>query len=505
MKPDFAGVLREHARQRGGAPSLSFDGVTLSYADLDERSTRLASALLARGLERGERVALFARNAPVFFELAFACAKSGLIMLPLNWRLSPREIKDILADATPSLVLVDVEFGSLLPPGIPQIHLTDYSSWLDTASSDEPSIEPGADDTVLLLYTSGTTGQPKGAMITHRNLMCTQRMASEKWRFTRESVNLVAMPLFHIGGIGYGMMALTQGGHTVLLQQPTAQPVVRAISEYRITHAFFVPAVIQALVDIEEVELDAVSSLELIVYGASPISDALLSRSMALFGCGFSHAYGLTESAGTVITLDPEDHEVYGEYSHRLRSCGKPVPWVEISLFDPDTMIPVETGDVGEICVRSDMVMRGYWNNPAETAATITPEGWLRTGDAAFMDSDGYFYIHDRYKDMIVSGGENIYPTEVENVLYEHPAVSETAVIGVPHPRWGETPEAVVVVRSGEQLDADGLIAFARDRLAHYKCPTSVRVVDSMPRSASGKILKRELRAQAEREHGSRE
>ena len=151
------------------------------------------------------------------------------------------------------------------------------------------------------------------------------------------------------------------------------------------------------------------------------------------------------------------------------------------------------------------MVMRGYWNNPAETAATITPEGWLRTGDAAFMDSDGYFYIHDRYKDMIVSGGENIYPTEVENVLYEHPAVSETAVIGVPHPRWGETPEAVVVVRSGEQLDADGLIAFARDRLAHYKCPTSVRVVDSMPRSASGKILKRELRAQAEREHGSRE
>jgi long-chain acyl-CoA synthetase len=236
------------------------------------------------------------------------------------------------------------------------------------------------------------------------------------------------------------------------------------------------------------------SSMQRMFYGAAPISETLLLRAMSVFGCGFSHAYGLTETCGTVVTLLPEDHDPGGPRAGLLGSCGRPVPWAELGLFDPHTGERVQQGEVGEIRIRSGMVMRGYWNKPAETAVAVDAEGWLHTGDAASADAAGYIYIRDRYKDMIVSGAENVYPTEVENVIYEHPAVLEAAVIGVPDPRWGETVKAVVVTRPGAQLDAPGLIAFTRERLAHYKCPTSVSFLNALPRSASGKILKRELR-----------
>jgi acyl-CoA synthetase (AMP-forming)/AMP-acid ligase II len=230
------------------------------------------------------------------------------------------------------------------------------------------------------------------------------------------------------------------------------------------------------------------------IYGASPISETLLLRAMEVFGCGFNHAYGMTETAGTVVTLAPEDHDPGGPHADRLRSCGKPVPWAELGLFDPQSGERVAQGEVGEIWIRSGMTTRGYWNKPAETAAAITADGWYRTGDAADQDAEGYVYIRDRFKDMIVSGAEKVYPTEVENVLYEHPGVAETAVIGVPDPRWGETVKAVVVPAAGVRPTEAELIAFARARLAHYKCPTSVSFVNELPRSASGKILKRELR-----------
>jgi long-chain acyl-CoA synthetase len=495
-----ADLIREHATQRPDSPCVTFDGRTLSYRDLDARSNRVANALTDAGVGPGERVAIIARNSPAFYELTFGCAKSGIVFVPINWRLSPREVDAILDDATPRLVFAGAEQFALIPESIRGSVTclnvdTEYATWRDSASAVDPKHPVDIDAALALLYTSGTTGMPKGVMISQRNLSFSARMAREIWRFTADSVNLVAMPLFHIGGLGYGMMALTQGGHTVLLQQPAPALVLDAIQQHRVTHAFFVPTVIQLLVNFEGVNTMELSSLQLIVYGASPINETLLLRAIEVFGCGFSHAYGLTETTGTVVTLLPEEHDPGGPDAGRLRSCGRAVPWAELGLFEPTTGERVAVGTVGEIWIRSGMTTSGYWHKPDETAAALRADGWLRTGDAATQDNDGYVYIRDRFKDMIVSGAENVFPAEVENVLSQHPAVAEVAVIGVPHGRWGETVKAIVVTRAGTNVTAADLIAFARNQLAHYKCPTSVNLVASLPKSASGKILKRELRA----------
>ena len=496
MDFSLADLIREHAAHHPASPCLSFEGETITFGEMHARSSRVANALLAAGLAPGDRVVVLARNGPAFYELAFACAKAGTILIALNWRLSPREIDVILQDASPALIIAGAEQRSLLPGnGARVIELeTAYAAWRDAATQADPQHPGRTDDTVAMLYTSGTTGLPKGVMISHRNLQLSARMARQIWGFSAGSVNLVAMPLFHIGGLGYGMMALSQGGHTVLLQAPVPEPILEAIPRYRVTHAFFVPTVIQSLVNAPGVDEMPLGSLELMIYGAAPISETLLLRAMAVFGCRFSHAYGLTETSGTVMTLAPEDHDPGGPHAGRLRSCGKALPWVEFGLFDPHTGQRVPQGEVGEIRVRSGMVMRGYWNKPEATAEAVDDDGWLHTGDAASQDADGFVYIRDRYKDMIVSGAENVYPTEVENVIYQHPAVAETAVIGIPDERWGETVKAVVVMKPGAQLSAAELIGFARERLAHYKCPTSVFFLETLPRSASGKILKRELR-----------
>jgi acyl-CoA synthetase (AMP-forming)/AMP-acid ligase II len=496
--PSVAELLARHAAIMPDAPCLAFEDELLCYADVDERSNRLANALAALGIVAGDRVAIVAHTSPVFYELTFACSRLGAIMLPLNWRLSAREIAGILADAKPGVIIAGDAQRPLLAEGTdlpPIISLeTEYPSFRDEASTTPIARAIAPEAPALLLYTSGTTGLPKGVMVSNANLAHVEAMAREAWGFTPASINLVAMPLFHIGGIGYGMMALSQGGHTVLLQAADPSSILDCIRAHAVTHAFFVPTVIHRLVEHADATGAAPASLERILYGAAPIGEGLLRRAIASFGCKFNHAYGMTETAGTVITLAPEDHDPDGPNPARLRSCGKPLPWVELALVDPATGCEVPAGEVGEIRIRSGMVMLGYWNKPVETAAAVTPAGWLCTGDAAYRDADGYVYIHDRYKDMIVSGGENIYPTELENVLADHPAVSEVAVIGVPHPRWGETPRAYVVPREGQVPTEAELINFTRERLAHYKCPTSVVLAEALPRNASGKILKRDLR-----------
>lgn len=497
METNLLTLLRRHAAQTPAAPCLTFRTETLSFGEMDARASRVANALTAQGVRPGDRIAMIARNAPAHFELLFGCAKAGAIFLPVNWRLSPREIAGILADGGPALLIIEDDLQSLLTETAslpPIITLADYPTWRDAAIAEDAGQTPGPGDPLLILYTSGTTGLPKGAVLSHENLSYLARMAQELWGFTPSSVNLVAMPLFHIGGIGYAMTGLSQGGHTVLMQQVVPAEIVAAMREHRVTHGFFVPTVIQMLLEVPGVAKMDLTSLERIFYGAAPIGEAVLKRAMEMFGCGFSHVYGMTETAGTVVTLAPEDHDPGGPCAHRLRSCGLPMPWNELALFDPATGNTVATGEVGEIRIRSRVNMLGYWNNPEETAKTITPDGWLCTGDAAYQDADGYVYIHDRFKDMIVSGGENIYPTEIENVLYDHPAVAAVAVIGVPHERWGETPRAFVVTREGLQPTEAELIAFSRERLAHYKCPTSVAFVTALPQNASGKILKKDMR-----------
>lgn len=499
-------LLRKHAAQTPYARCLAFEDELLTFHDLDLRSNALANALIDKGISAGDRVAILAQTGTVFYELVYACAKMGAIMTPLNWRLSPREIAGIMEDAAPKIIIVAKALAPLLveAKNLPE-HIgleSDYAVWRDAGSQVDPARPHATDDTTLLLYTSGTTGKPKGVMISHGNLSHVELMAREAWDFTAKSVNLVAMPLFHIGGIGYGMMALSQGGHTVLLQQPDPKAVIVAIGYHKVTHGFFVPTVIQRLVDYCESHADDADVAALrnfahfqrILYGAAPIGEGLLRRAIASFDCGFSHAYGMTETAGTVISLPPRDHDPDGTHADRLRSCGKPLPWVELALIDPATGHEVDTGEVGEIRVRSGMVMKGYWRKAEDTAAAITQDGWLCTGDAAYRDADGYIYIHDRYKDMIVSGAENIYPTELENVIADHPGVSEVAVIGVPDAKWGETPRAYVVPHGDPPPSEAEIIAFTRERLARYKCPSSVRIVADLPRNASGKILKRELR-----------
>jgi acyl-CoA synthetase (AMP-forming)/AMP-acid ligase II len=504
MTFQLADLVRNHAQKRPSSPALSFGDTTLRWEQLDQRSSQVANALIAEGVQPGDRVAVLAKNSHHFFEIVFGASKAGAVFVGLNWRLAANEISAIVADAEPALIIVADEQSSLLsgtartPDSLRRILSLDreYESWIAGQPTADPHITAGPDDVALLLYTSGTTGLPKGVQLTNANMAFSKRLAMETWGFTSASVNLVGMPMFHIGGVGYGMSAIVSGGHTVVIRDLDPVSILTAMSTYRVTNAFFVPAVIQTIVSHPDVEQHDLSSLDLLCYGASPIGEAVLRRAIDVLGCRFTQAYGMTETAGTIVALPPEDHAPNDPArSALLRSCGTALPWVELSIVDPATQQEVATGDVGEIWVRTPMNTSGYRNKPDETARTITGDGWLRTGDAAYKDADGYIYLFDRYKDMIVSGAENIYPAEIENVMYAHPAVAEVAVIGVPHEKWGETPKAMVVFRPGMSATESELIEFTRTSLARYKCPSSIEVVDSIPRNASGKVLKKELRA----------
>lgn len=497
----YAEILRQHAGERPAAPALTYAGQTWSFAQLHERSSRVAQALRALGVGPGDRVALLSKNCAECFELMFSCSKLGAILAGLNWRLAAREIAVIVADAAPKVLVVAPEEEPLiaeLPPAVVAtlriVRLGDgYDAWRAAASPADPGYVGAPDEVALLLYTSGTTGLPKGVMLTNEGMAHTQRLG-EAWGMGPHSVNLVAMPMFHIGGCGYGTSTLTRGGHTVLLREVNPALIIQAIGQYRVTHTFLVPTVVQSLLQVEGVDRADLASLELLMYGAAPMGDVLLRRAMNMLPCRFIQAYGMTETAGTVSVLPPEDHEPEGSRARLLNSVGRAYPWVELRVVEPSSLKDAPAGQVGELWIRSRMVMKGYWNQPEETKAALVDGHWLRTGDAAYLDEQGYIFLFDRFKDMIISGGENIYPAEIENVLNGHPSVREVAVIGVPHSKWGETPRAVVVLRPGQQATPEELIAFTRDRLAHYKCPTSVVFSDLLPRNASGKLLKRELR-----------
>jgi acyl-CoA synthetase (AMP-forming)/AMP-acid ligase II len=509
MSFSLAQIIRQHAASRPAAPALTFEGSTWSFGELDALSSRSANALLAEGVGPGDRVALLTKNRAECYELMFACSKIGAILVGLNWRLAPAELTAIAADAAPTVVIVGPGEQALLTEdarrgaGLRRVVALgpQYEAWRAAAPATDPGHQGEPDDVAMLLYTSGTTGLPKGVMLTNRGMSYTPRLGLA-WGMGPLSVNLVAMPMFHIGGCGYGTSTMAVGGHTVLMREVNPAQAIENIAKYRVTHAFFVPTVIQSLLQTPGVENADLSSMQLLMYGASPIGETLLRNAMKVLRCRFIQAFGMTETSGTIVDLDPEDHDPDSERSRLLRSCGRALPWVQLRVIDPTTLQDVATGSVGEIWVRSGMVMKGYWNKPEATAEAIMPGGWLRTGDAAYLDEEGYIYLYDRFKDMIISGGENIYPAEVENAMGGHPAVLEVAVIGVPHERWVETPKAIVVLRPGQRATQEELIAFTRQHLARYKCPTSVEFADSLPRNASGKLLKPELRRIYRKEPG---
>ncbi|HLI25042.1 MAG TPA: AMP-binding protein, partial [Acidimicrobiales bacterium] len=381
-------------------------------------------------------------------------------------------------------------------PGVHTVVLgARYQAWRDAQPPEDPGAQPGADDVAYQLYSSGTTGRPKGVQLTQANLSSGLSLYPALIDLGASAVSLVAMPLYHIGGAGWLLAGLSVGATNVLVGDIVPADLVALIERRRVTHAFLVPAVLQFMLGVPGVEERDFSALRVFLYGASPISERVLARAIRTFGCQFVQVYGLTESTGSVVVLPAADHDPDGPLRHRLRSVGKAVPGTEVRVVDPATGDDVVAGQVGEIWIRSPMVMKGYWHMPEASEAAIGPGGWLRSGDAGYFDPDGYLYIHDRIKDMIISGGENVYPAEVENVLMSHPAVADAAVIGVPDERWGETPKAVVVKAPGAEVTVAELIEHCRRHLAGFKCPTSVDWVGQLPRNPSGKVLKKDLRA----------
>ena len=502
----LADVTRIHAQEKGDAPALlsAEDGREWTYAELDKQANLVANALVDSGIRPGDRIAYLDRNAPEYFIFLFGGAKVNAVSVAVNWRLANEEMEYILNHSEATVLLIGEEYlpvlremnlsaiESVVVIGDPgeSGHPT-FDQWLVGRAVTDPNVQILPEDTCYQLYTSGTTGLPKGVELTHSNFMHCMRDSLVATKMTGDSVNLICMPLFHISGSGWGVVGLFNGARSILLRDVDLGAILRLIPQFGITHSLFVPAVLQFLLAEEACRETDLSSLQSIVYGASPITEAVLIDAMQTFGCEFVQIYGLTETTGGISVLEHADHDPEGPRSHLLRSCGKAISTHSIKILDRDSGEEMLEGEVGEICVAGPQVMKSYWRNEEATNDSFI-DGWFRTGDAGYLN-DGYLYIHDRVKDMVISGGENIYPAEIENVLMRHPLVADCAVIGVPSDRWGETVKAIVT-RTDESLSEQALIEHCRKSLAGYKCPTSVDWMSEIPRNPSGKILKVELR-----------
>ncbi len=500
----LADIPRLQARLRPDGAAQIFEDRRTTFAEFDRRTNQVARALLELDLQPQSRVGYLGKNSDRYFELLFGAFKSNTVIVGVNWRLAAPEIEYILNDADCKVLFVSAEYYDMAAqlaqqcPGISTMVAMDgahrewpaFEAWRETWTQDEVHVAIAADDDAVQLYTSGTTGQPKGVQLTNANFLALfEATEAAQWGvFESGDAALACMPVFHIAGVNMGVLSIAQGTTNVIMKEVDPGLIVDFISRYRINYVFFVPAVMLFMSQLPKIRDADFSSLKKLFYGASPINEDLLKDSQEIFGCDFYQVYGLTETTGAGTVLPPPDHA-----DGRLRSCGKSYPGIDIKIVgaDGESLPP---GKVGEIAIRHAAVMKGYWNRPEATDQAIK-DGWFHTGDAGYTDADGYIYIHDRVKDMIVSGGENIYPAEIENALSGHEAVADVAVIGVPDERWGETVKAVIVLLPGAASSVDEIIAFARTRIAGFKVPKSIDFVDELPRNASGKVLRRELRA----------
>ena len=504
---NVAGIIRTHAKNLSGKVALVQGDRVQTWQESYQRSCQVAQALKAAGVGNQDRVAFLDKNSIEHFEVFYGCALLNAVSVDVNFRLAAPEVAFIVNDARAKVFIVGPDFVPVLDAiagdlthtkkivvigGHPQHE--SYESWVARYQAVDPGVEPKTGDVAFQLYSSGTTGRPKGVMLTNENFMGILPTSRDLWMMNANSINLVAMPLFHIGGSGWATAGQYNGCKSIVVREATdVAGLVKLIGQQRITHAFMVPALLAFTLMVPDIDKADFSSLKLIAYGASPISEQVLAASLKTFKCDFVQVYGLTETTGVVTMLSHEDHDVDGPKKHLLRSCGKPSMGIELKIVD-ETGKQLPAGEVGEIIIRSKQVMKGYWNMAEETAKTIR-NGWFYTGDAGYTDKAGYVYIHDRVKDMIVSGGENVYPAEVENALMKHPAVGDVAVIGIPDDRWGEVPLAIVVRKPDVAVTEDDIIAFGRTQLAGFKTPKQVAWADALPRNPSGKILKKDLRA----------
>ena len=506
MNYTVGNVVRIRAAEDPDRLALASEERELTWRDLYRNARRVAAALIDSGIGPQDRVSFLDRNCIEYFEFIFGCALINAIPVPINWRLSGQEICDTLRDAGSKLLIVGDEFcaavesiEALLEDRVALIGLgphprwPHYAAWRGQGDPADPMIEPRPDDVAIHFYSSGTTGKPKGILWSTANAAFLLRDTSVYYGIVRDDVSLLTMPLYHSGGTGWALCGMIKGCRSLTVRQFEAKAVLKTIQDHQVTVAMFVPAMLAAMCAVPGAAA-MTGSVRQINYTGSPITQQNLLDSMAVFQADFIQNYGLADTTGGFAQLDAADHEPHGPRAHLLRSVGRAYPGIELKVVDPETGAQRQPGEFGELWTRSGQNMLGYFNNPEATARTINPDGWLRTGDGGYIDADGYIFLTDRLKDVIISGGENVYPTEVENVIASHPAIAEVAVIGVPSDRWGETVKAIAVLRPDHEVGAQDVIGFCRQHLAGYKCPTSVDFADVLPRNPTGKLLKAALR-----------
>jgi acyl-CoA synthetase (AMP-forming)/AMP-acid ligase II len=493
------------AAEQPDAEALTYGEVRWTWAQWDDRIRRVAGGLAARGLERGGRVAFLDKNNPACLEVSLGAGLLGAASAVINWRLAAGELDYVINDSGATVLFA----GAELLPAVLAIRdrlaqVTDvivvggpddgYEAFLAAARPAGRSPEVTGDDLWLVMYSSGTTGRPKGVMLSHANIVAHTRNAVPVAPLGPGDRNLVAMPLFHVGGTCYALFGIYAGAPSTFTREPDPASLLAAFAAGA-THAFLVPAVVAALLAAGEPVIAAMAGLKYLVYGAAPMPLPVLRRALAAWPrLNFVQVYGLTELAGVISALSPQAHRDTAR-EDRLGSAGTLLAGAEIRVVDPATGQDATAGQPGEFWFRSAQRMTGYLNRPQDTAQAITGDGWLRSGDIGHVGDGGFLFVSDRLKDMIITGGENVYSPEVEQAVAGHPAVAEVAVIGVPDDQWGETVKALVVLRPGQQATSQEIIGFTRERLAHYKCPRTVDITDALPRNPTGKVLKRVLRA----------
>ncbi|MDT5339249.1 MAG: hypothetical protein QOD90_4754 [Mycobacterium sp.] len=504
-EPTFLDERTAHwAKTKPDDEAITFKDRTWTWSQWDERIRRLAGALSERGIGRGDVVAFLDKNHPACVETTLAAASLGAATAIVNFRLAADELDYVLNDSGAKVLIVGAELKQAVDKirdklkSVEQIiEVTpeggegdEYEAMLAAATPVDRRDDVEPDDVAIIMYSSGTTGRPKGVALTQANLIAHTVSAFDGWELEEGDKNLVAMPLFHVGGSSYMQLGLHTGVASYMTRDVDGAQLAGGILAGA-NRTFLVPAVLAKVLESGDDAVKLFAALKTYGYGASPMPLPLLRKALEAWpDTDFIQAYGLTEVGGVISLLAPEDHRNGDE--ERMGSAGRVVPGAEVRVVDPDSLEDVPQGEQGELWFRTKQLMKGYHNKPDATAEAITEDGWFRTGDIGRVDEGGYIYVEDRLKDMIISGGENIYSIEVERVIAEHPAVAEVAVIGVPDEKWGESVKAVVALE-GEATEKE-IIAFARERLAAYKCPKTVDIVKELPRNPTGKILKKDLR-----------
>lgn len=502
-------LIRRNVYRYPNKVATIFGEERFSYHQLNERLNGMVNGLGKLGIEKGDRVAVLSHNHGRYIEFLFGAAKGGFVLCTINALLKEKELTYILQDSGSKAIIYHSQYAELVNKATPQCpglkheicfdhppaEVMDYDQMVFSSPKDEPKIEAQPDDTLLLVYTSGTTGKPKGVMLSQYNIFFNALDAVNAIELKQDTINLNVLPLFHVAAsVHQTATTLYIGGINVIVSQFDPQDFLQTIERERINYTFVVPTMLFRILELPNLKKYDLSSLKRLGYGAAPIPYDRLKKAIEAFGQVLYQGYGSTESTANICVLRCEDHRLNGTEAEikRLKACGREHGNNHLRVVN-ERGEPVKPEEVGEIIYRGPSVMKGYWNNPEATAKAIR-NGWLYTGDMATVDKENYIYLVDRKNDMIISGGENIYPKEIENVLFSHPSILEAAVVGVPHHDWGEVPKAFVVLRPGLKATEEEIINYCKQNLASYKCPKSVMFIEEIPKTASGKITRAGIR-----------